>query len=488
MSRGSLGGWLSGSGDWCELPRCHLQLDSRRVGPGDVFVALAPEPQRSAHVKQAFAQGAVLVLLDAAEPWRGHAYRVIPRPRLAAELGVLAESFYNGPSGHLRFLGVTGTNGKSTCTYLMAQLFNRASGLPAGLVGTLGTGLWNAPLQSHGMTTPDAVSLQAQLRDLVEQGAHWVAMEVSSHGLDQGRVDTLDFHAAVFTNLTRDHLDYHGDMQAYAAAKQRLFRWPSLSLAVLNADDPACDDMASAVPAGAVTWRFALERPADWSARALAFSEQGASFCLHSPFGELQLQSPLLGHFNVQNLLAALAVVVYFYPNAWAKLPAWVSQLQPVRGRMQLLPGSPGQPRVVVDYAHTPDALEQALRALRLHCRGRLWVVFGCGGDRDRGKRPLMAQQAQTWADALVLTSDNPRSESPEAILDDICTGLDTPPAYRHPDRALAIAWAIAQAGPDDWVLLAGKGHETQQILQGQSLPFDDAEEARKALALYPIE
>ncbi len=474
---------------WRDLLICNLQLDSRWVRPGDAFVALAPSvEQRTAHIQQAMDAGAALIMVDpqqappAPQSW---AAACLPLANLAARLPSLAADFYAHPSRHLRLIGVTGTNGKSTCVYLLAQLMAAISGAPAGLLGTLGYGLSGEELLPTGMTTPDLVSNQRILSELRQRGAAAVAMEVSSHGLVQQRLAGLDFSAAIFTNLSRDHLDYHQTMEAYGQAKQQLFDWPSLHVAAINFDDTQGPAMATRLPAGARLLSYGLHAPsAALLAEDVVFTSQGAEFTLQSPWGSCRLESPLMGAFNVHNLLACLAITLHFYPAAWAQLPARVRELKPVAGRMQQI-RQPNQPVVVVDYAHTPDALEQALLNLRRHCSGKLRVVFGCGGERDLGKRPQMAAIAERLADCVVVTSDNPRGESPTAIVADIRQGFARPESVVEiADRAEAIARTIAHAQPDDWILIAGKGHENYQLIGDQRLAFDDVQQAHVALAL----
>lgn len=491
----ALGTWLPSERvprRWRELEICHLHLDSRLVKPGDGFFALANNPQqRQAHITQALAAGAVAIFIDAGAetPELPKHIALVQLADMATELPVLAASFYDFPCRELTVIGVTGTNGKSTCVYLLAQLLAGISGKPVGIVGTLGYGLWHQPPAPTGMTTPDVVSNQRILRDLVRQGACAVAMEVSSHGLDQQRVAGVSFAAALFTNLSRDHLDYHGTMAAYGAAKARLFARTELQLAVINADDEAADMMRAALPHTTPLLTYGLTAAnVDLRVENLAFSTEGASFTLCSPWGNRLLTSPLVGAFNVHNLVGVLAVLLTFHPEAWSLLPALVSNLRPVAGRMQQIT-QVQRPSVVVDYAHTPDALEQALRNIRRHCSGKLWLVFGCGGDRDSGKRPLMAAIAERLADVVVITDDNPRRESSAAILADIRAGFTTLAATEIADRATAIHWAINRAANDDWVLIAGKGHETYQLIGDTILPFDDyacALDALRARGNFP--
>lgn len=463
-----------------------LQLDSRQVVPGDVFFALAAEPLRSAHIAQALHKGARWIAVDEALPLPAVvAEQLLALPSPKTRVANWAASFYGNPSQHMRLIGITGTNGKSTTAFLLAQLLEAASGQKGGVIGTLGFGHWAAELTDTGKTTPDAINLQRILRSLVDQGITQVAMEVSSHALDQGRVDGVQFAAAVYTNLSRDHLDYHCDMERYAEAKQRLFHWPQLPLAVLNQDDAYSRKMQMGIAPSTRVLTYALQAAGDLVAEACSYTTEGIAFDLVGPQGRQRLTAPLLGRFNVENLLASLTTLLALHPEAWPQLPQLLADVQPVTGRMHLL-SLPGAPKVVVDYAHTPDALEKALAAVRVHATGRLWVVFGCGGDRDKGKRPLMAAAAEAGADRVVITSDNPRSEDPQQILADIASGLKRSPWLVQADRPAAIAACIAAAAADDWVLLAGKGHETYQLVGTQILPMSDIAQAQAALALYP--
>lgn len=464
-----------------------LCLDSRQVRPGDLFLAFpGASVDGRDFIDAAVARGAVAVLAEtrdlAVEP---RIVPVIPVRNLARRMPVIAARFYGEPAKELAVIGVTGTNGKTTCTQLLAQLLARLADR-CGVVGTLGSRVVRRDESSNhdetGMTTPDAVRLQAILADFRQQGARHVAMEVSSHSLDQDRVGGIPFHTAIFTNLSRDHLDYHGSVEAYAEAKLKLFRRPGLRCAIINADDPLADRFRTAVEPGVKVFQYGSGAGADIRFDKVQTSSEGLSAWITTPWGEAELHSQLIGTFNLANLLAVVAAACV-QGFDFDEVLAAVAELQPIPGRMEVVrPGS--EPLVVVDYAHTPDALEQVLKALRGHCRegGQLWCVFGCGGDRDRGKRSLMGTAASRHADRLVITSDNPRGEEPQAIIDEILGGVrGTQPAVL-PDRAAAIAHAIASAGERDVVVVAGKGHETYQEVGGQRLPFSDLYHARMAL------
>jgi UDP-N-acetylmuramoyl-L-alanyl-D-glutamate--2,6-diaminopimelate ligase len=355
-------------------------------------------------------------------------------------------------------------------------------GARAATIGTLGAGLVGA-IAAGERTTPDAVSVQALLAEFRDAGATHAAMEVSSHALDQGRVNAVGFEVAVFTNLTRDHLDYHGTMAAYGAAKASLFAWPGLRSAVLNADESFGRELAAGLRADVRSLRYGIDAAdADVRARAVRNSGAGLEFALSTPWGEGAIESPLLGRFNVYNLLA-VAACLGALGYTFAQIQNALTQLQPVAGRMNRLDGGANAPLVVIDYAHTPDALEQALTSLRAHCAGRLVCVFGCGGERDQGKRPLMGAIAERLADRIIITDDNPRSEDGDVIVAQIVAGLANPQAaVIQRDRAAAISLALREARAGDIVLIAGKGHEPYQEINGVKHAFDDLDVARRAL------
>jgi UDP-N-acetylmuramoyl-L-alanyl-D-glutamate--2,6-diaminopimelate ligase len=382
-------------------------------------------------------------------------------------------------------VGVTGTNGKTSTVQLLAQAW-ALRGVRAGTVGTLGVGLYGQ-VQPTGFTTPLVLKLHDLLAQLHEQGAQAVAMEVSSHALDQGRADGVHFDVAVFTNLTRDHLDYHGDMETYGAAKARLFAWPGLKAAAINLDDDYGRRLHAQLPdcVKPVGLSSRGVEGATLRADALRLDSAGIAFDLVAGSEVHAVQSPLLGRFNVDNLLA-VAGALHALGDSVAQIAATLSQLQPIHGRMNRLGGDGVKPLVVIDYAHTPDALEQALKSLRAHAQARLICVFGCGGERDRGKRPQMAAIAEANADVVIVTDDNPRAENGDQIVADILAGFVHPnDIVVQRDRAAAIARAIGEASPDDIVLIAGKGHEPYQEIDGVKHPFDDTEVARDRLEVY---
>jgi len=405
--------------------------------------------------------------------------------QLRGYVGEIAARFFGRPSEAMRVIGVTGTNGKTSIVQLLASAL-AVLGARAATIGTLGAGLVGA-VDAGERTTPDVINVHGLLAQFREAGATDVAMEVSSHALDQGRVDAIAFALAVFTNLTRDHLDYHGDMQAYGAAKARLFAWPGLRAAVINVDDAfgrelaasfgrSGPGMAASQPQGRKELlRYSLDdATAEIRARDIRSSNEGLRFTLVTPWGEGEIATPLLGRFNVGNLLA-VAGCLGALDYTFVQIHKALAQLKPVAGRMNRIGGEGDLPLVVVDYSHTPDALEQALTSLRAHCAGRLICVFGCGGERDQGKRPQMGAIAEELADAVVLTNDNPRTEDPRSILEQIVAGMREPSrAVVIPDRADAIRHALSEAESGDVVVIAGKGHEDYQITGQERRPFSD--------------
>lgn len=406
---------------------------------------------------------------------------------LRLNLGDLAAAYCQYPSQRLRLVGITGTNGKTSCSTWLAQALSISSGHACGLIGTLGYGLVSnsdsdsMSLRESTNTTPDPISIQAWLAEFVKEGASHAVMEVSSHALDQGRVNGLRFSTAIFTNLSRDHLDYHGTMERYGQAKQRLFEWPELGCTIINADDAFGAKLIEQMHGlGRQCLSYGLNA-GEILAREVQLLPQGLCIQVSTPEGECQIETPILGAFNVYNLLAVLAGLLALGVSLTVASKA-VSLLRPVPGRMQQVQlGDPTEPVVIVDYAHTPDALQQALNSLRQHATGRLICVMGCGGNRDRGKRPQMGEIASTLADVLVVTSDNPRDEPAHSIAQEILAGVKGESALIL-DRAEAIHHAIRIAKSQDIVLIAGKGHEQYQEIAGFKTPFSDVAIARQAL------
>ena len=456
--------------------------DSRRVRPGDVFVAYPGEAHDGrAYIAAAIAAGARAVIWES----EGYAWpRELGVPNLAVKglrevAGEIAAHVAGHPARSLWMIAVTGTNGKTSCSHWIAEALS-ALGRPTALIGTLGHGFPGA-LEGLINTTPDALALQDLLAGYRDSHASAVAMEVSSHGLSQGRVSGAHFDVALFTNLTRDHLDYHGTMENYGEAKARLFDWPGLKHAVINVDDGFGRRLVSRLSRSPVkVFTYGIGSGAI-SGHRLDLHRLGLDLEIKTPWGGGLVRSPLMGAYNAANLLGVLGVLLASDVPLEQALTA-LSRLQAVSGRMQALGGGT-RPLVVVDYAHTPDALEQVLTALRAHlAQGRLICVFGCGGDRDSGKRPLMGEVASRLADEVFVTSDNPRSEDPLAIIKAIAAGT-RPPCVLEPDRARAIELAISTARSGDVVLVAGKGHETYQEVGGVRQPFSDVDVANACLA-----
>lgn len=458
-----------------------ITADSRKVVPGSLFLAYPGEHHDGRRfIAEAIARGAAAVVWDRQGFDWDPSWQLpnLPVENLRERCGEVADSFFGHPSEKLWMIGVTGTNGKTSCSHWLAQTLGHL-GRKTALVGTLGNG-FPAALSHAINTTPDPILLHGMLADYLQQGAVACAMEVSSHGLEQGRVGGVHFNVAVFTNLSRDHLDYHGDMASYAAAKRKLFDWDGLAASVLNIDDQFGAKVAAELDAAAkpvITYGFG-ER-AMVRAGALELTSTGMRMQVATPYGNTMLQAGLVGRFNAYNLLAVLAALLCSDVKLEDAVDA-IAAIEPVAGRMQQLGGG-DRPLVVIDYAHTPDALEKVLIALREQAGGSLYCVFGCGGNRDAGKRPLMGEVASRLADRVMVTSDNPRDEAPEAIVAQIEGGLYGDYEIEL-DRAKAIRAAIAEAKAGDIVLVAGKGHEHYQEVAGVRLPFSDEAEVRAAL------
>ncbi|WP_345811856.1 UDP-N-acetylmuramoyl-L-alanyl-D-glutamate--2,6-diaminopimelate ligase [Paraburkholderia sp. PREW-6R] len=475
----------------------HLHADTRSLAAGDAFFAYAVDgADNRPFIAGALERGAAAVLVQP-EGFNGaiDASNTLAVPALNELAGSIASGWYQDPSDAMLAVGVTGTNGKTSCSQWISAALT-ALGTRCAIIGTLGTGL-PGQLVHTGFTTPDAPQLQRSLAQLRDAGAQAVAMEVSSHALHQGRVNGTSFDIAVFTNLTQDHLDYHGTFEAYEAAKARLFAWPGLRAAVINRDDAAGRRLLVSTKGHARTIAFGLndtlENPPPADALLLASNVRatatGTAFHLHtSDWGDAEVEVQTLGAFNVSNLLGVLGALLAAGVPFFVAL-AELSKLESVNGRMQRLGGrlQNDEPLVVIDYAHTPDALEKTLEALRpmaIARGGELVCMFGCGGDRDATKRPRMGAIAEKLADSVVVTSDNPRSENPQTIIDQIAAGMkDASKARRVEDRASAILQAIRGAAREDVIVLAGKGHEATQEIMGKKRAFSDQDHARLALA-----
>ncbi|HEY3732247.1 MAG TPA: UDP-N-acetylmuramoyl-L-alanyl-D-glutamate--2,6-diaminopimelate ligase [Steroidobacteraceae bacterium] len=480
-----------------------ITQDSRSVTPGAAFLACRGRTHHGLEfAHSAVAAGARAILWEPAPgvspPPLAADVVVCAVPNLSAQLGFIADRFFDAPSARVTLAGITGTNGKTTCAWLLAQALEYC-GRRTAYIGTLGAGT-AAALRPMAHTTPDALTLHRELARMLSQGVDSVAMEVSSHALDQERCAGVRFHTAVFTNLTRDHLDYHGSMQAYGGAKARLFNWPTLVARVINVDDPFGLELArSRLQTGASQQRpnerlfVTSQRPAEWvasgadyvCASAVEACAHGLRIQVQSSRGATRLDSSLIGDFNVDNLLSVLAVLLAWDLPLQRACDALARCTAPP-GRMQAI-GGDGQPLALVDYAHTPDALSKALHAARAHCRGRLWCVFGAGGERDPGKRSEMGRIAAALADIIIVTDDNPRREDPHAIVEAIMNGVTAAGAAARArvmhDRRRAIHAALELAAARDVVLIAGKGHEAYQIVGNERRAFSDAAVVAEALA-----
>jgi len=468
-----------------------VTYDSRRIVPGAVFVALrGQQADGAAFAGQALDRGAIAIIAETPPPADvGAPWFVVPDARRA--LAVLSSAFFGAPSHELLVVGITGTNGKTTTSYLLCSVFDRA-GMPCGRIGTVSYRVAGEERPAPH-TTPEASDLQRLLREMVQRGCGACAMEVSSHALAQRRVDETRFAAAVFTNLTRDHLDFHRDMEDYFEAKRRLFEMlPAGAASVVNLDDPRGASLLERA-SGPVT--YAIDRAADVRPGPLTFSLDGLKFDVRTPRGLIHISSRLVGRPNVYNILAAVATAVAL-DVPFSAIEQGIATLENVPGRFQVVSNPGDDVTVVVDYAHTDDALRNLLETARPLARGRIITVFGCGGDRDRSKRPLMGAVAARLSDVVVVTSDNPRSEDPMRIIDEIARGMPATPRGRNGspahgaapavltivDRAAAIERTVREAVPGDLVLIAGKGHERYQVIGSRTLPFDDVEVARAAL------
>lgn len=480
-----------------QTPFVSMTSDSRQVVKGSLFIAYPGEHSDGrSYIEQAIAQGAQAVLWELGES-NSAPFEWLPEwqveqlgvQNLKAKVSEIAAAFYGNPTQDCTVIGVTGTNGKTTVTQWIAQCVHFLGEKPV-VIGTIGNGFMH-DIKTTVNTTPDAILLQQLLNEYVNEGATSVAMEVSSHGLTQGRVSGVAFDVAVLTNLSRDHLDYHKTMEAYANAKRQLFIWDGLRCAVINTDDAFGKVVATELLAGdKVVLSYGLNKgPSEQHVQGydLTFSEHGLTMQVTTPKGDAVLTANVLGEFNAYNVLAVLATMLSTDVSLEKAIEA-IAQIKPVAGRMQQLGGG-ALPLVVVDFAHTPDALEKVLSSLKQqlegnHQNGQLVCVFGCGGDRDAGKRGLMGDVAVQYANAVVVTSDNPRSESPQAIVDDITQYLPSGFIVEL-DRERAIKLAVAKANKGDVVLIAGKGHENYQEINGVKHPFSDAAVVQQALADY---
>ena len=456
-----------------------LALDSRQVTDGSLFIAIRGSNGHGLdYLDEAITNGAVAVLYD---QWCGEIPIDIPAlkvNKLRNQIGYLASIFYEHPCQNMNIIGVTGTNGKTTTVHLIAQLAEHL-GYKVARIGTLGVSVGSDELVGLDRTTPDAVTLFKIFARLQSLDVRVVAMEVSSHALDQYRVHGIPFEIAVMTNLTRDHLDYHGDMDSYGRAKARLFYDFNIRCAVLNSDDPFCKKLADTLSDREVVTFGNLG--SDLTIQCIESISTGSRITLSVCGAACSIEFPLLGEFNVQNVLAAVGAVSAIKPQITGDVLGLIDQLEMVPGRMEWYK-TQDSATVVVDYAHTPDALEKALNTCRSHCLGEIYSVFGCGGGRDSGKRPLMGRIASELSDHVVLTSDNPRFESPLRIIGEIRSGMTKAPILEEVDRSKAIQFAVETATANDYILLAGKGHENYQLIGGRMEPFSDRVEVARLL------
>ncbi|GMR20752.1 MAG: UDP-N-acetylmuramoyl-L-alanyl-D-glutamate--2,6-diaminopimelate ligase [Gammaproteobacteria bacterium] len=458
-----------------------LFLDSRAIIPGALFIAVTGVTDDGhEYIAAAVDRGAIAVLCEK-EPntiSQESVVTVVVIEDLKNRLGLIADRFFGSPSSRLKVIGVTGTNGKTTCTQLLAQALNMSSHdnsqKHCAVIGTLGNGFIN-DLEPTLNTTPDSITVHRLLAQFADAGAEYVCIEVSSHALHQGRVDGVCFSTAVFTNLSRDHLDYHGDMMAYMVSKSQLFYMPGLRSAVINVDDEYGSKLYKELKARnepqLLLLGYAAEQ-GDIKTNVISTSEKGLLLSVNMDSKQIEIECPLFGKFNAMNIAVVLAVlhIEGYRPE---EMPAIISQLHPVLGRMECFRASNTQPMVIVDYAHTPDALYQALESVREHCTGELWCVFGCGGDRDKGKRHEMGAIADQYADRVVVTNDNPRTEDPDTIINSIVAAMKHKPVIEK-QRRTAIQYAVTHARPDDAVLVAGKGHENYQIIGTEKILYSD--------------
>ncbi|MCK4743089.1 MAG: UDP-N-acetylmuramoyl-L-alanyl-D-glutamate--2,6-diaminopimelate ligase [Sulfuriflexus sp.] len=488
----------------CEV--AGLSLDSRTVEEGFLFIACHGTQQHGlAFAEKAIQRGAIAIAYE--KEFTGQTdlskylsalesknIPLIEIDELTVKVGFIADRFYGKPSRALKLTGITGTNGKTSCSHYLASLFSESA--TVAVMGTLGNGLYHA-LEPATHTTPDAITTHGFLADMRDRGASEVVMEVSSHGLAQGRVNGVRFDTAIFTNLSRDHLDYHNDMASYGQAKKKLMTMPGLRYAVVNADDEFGREILQTLPDTVQSIAFSLSDAMNADASVLRsslmhlgcvqgsdlqFNDKGLSMHVSSPWGDIVIKCELYGRFNAENVLAVLSAALL---NGMRLDDAakGIEKLSSVAGRMQRVAGTAKQATVIVDYAHTPDALQQVLEAVRSHSEKKIWCVFGCGGDRDTGKRPLMGKIADEYADEIILTNDNPRSESADEIIQQIRSAI-TREKHLHieQDRAVAITYALTHAKRGDVVLIAGKGHEDYQLIGDERLAFSDVDTARNIL------
>lgn len=467
-----------------------VKMDSRLLQKGDLFIAcFGRNHDAREYIDEAIQKGVSAVIAESGGAWQGlqilHGVPVVAVDNLSTRISEIAGRFFNNPSHHMQVVGVTGTNGKTSCSQFIAQALT-AMDFRCGVIGTLGYGPYNQ-LQETTHTTPDAVFTQTALAQMQRNEINPVVMEVSSVGLHQHRVNGVKFDTAIFTNLTRDHLDYHETMESYAENKRRLFTLEGLRTAIINLDDAYALSMLNAVNRKVEVLTYSISNPiATVYAREISLSRHGYQAEVVTPLGTGTIQGQLIGRFNFSNVLAVLATLISYLgeyrPTELAPLLTHISALKPVNGRMEII-GSSKDITAIVDYAHTPDGLKSALAAVRDHFDGNIWLVFGCGGNRDKGKRPMMGEIAETYANRLIIADDNPRNEKGDEIIQHIISGInDHSRVMVIRDRAEAIEYALLNAAAGDIVLVAGKGHETYQDIAGRKMIFSDANQVRLGL------
>lgn len=472
-----------------DLDIADLTLNSKDVAQNSIFIALRGANHHGLdYAKSAIEKGAIAILFDkedaklADEILANSNVLKIPVAELAKNLGEIAARFYGQPSQKMNVIGITGTNGKTSCSQFLAQVLENSA-----VIGTIGWGKLGNLYETLN-TTPDALAIQKMLSTLQNENIENVAMEVSSHGLAQGRTNGVQFKGAIFTNFSRDHLDYHKTLEAYLETKLKLFDSPNLEFAVVNLDDEMSDKIIAAIPenvdiVGVTTQNKIAPRGQTLAAENIILNLSGIQFDAVWQNQKQVCHVPLIGKFNLENVLCVLATLLKLGIDS-NEASARLKNLKPVAGRMEKFGGENGKPLVIVDYAHTPDALEKVLSSLRAHTTGELNLVFGCGGNRDKGKRAQMGRVAEELADYVIITDDNPRFESSEEIIQDILSGFFNNEAKVIYDRGIAIQRAIEHADSGDCVLIAGKGHEDYQEINGEKYPFSDAQYVREALAL----
>lgn len=465
-----------------------ISTDSRNIKEGDLFLAIKGfKNDGRNYIDDAIHMGASVIFSESDKNFYSKIYKereVFFIPKLRSQISVIADKFYSHPSQKLSVIGITGTNGKTSCAHIIATVANKI-GMCGSVIGTLGYGIYddlNYDLKDTGFTTPDAVKIQECLVELLDSSSDIVAVEVSSHALSLNRIDAVNFNVAVFTNLSRDHLDFHQDMSSYADAKRKLFSLPNIETAVINIDDNLGQRLVSEFSDKLKLITYSIKNnKADIYAKDTEFFFDSIKTKVVTPFGTGNISVPLLGEFNISNILASLASLIALGGTFEKILPVF-EEIKPIKGRMEIIPKKiKRNPIVVVDYAHTPSALEQALNSLKKHVSGKLWCVFGCGGERDQGKRSEMARIAKKISDEVVITSDNPRNEPVNQIINDILLGIDEMKnVYVEIDRHNAIGFAIKRASRNDIVLLAGKGHEDYQIIGDEKVFHSDILSVKK--------